>query len=495
MVDRSHIGRHLAPHSAAVEAGRLRLFAKAIGETRPEYIDEDAARAAGHPALPAPPTYAFCLDMEVPDPYAWMDEFGIDVARVLHGSQHLHYFAPIYAGDRLRPGHRLQGPALIEGEDMTVGKNSIGPGYYSTMGIPLVEGREFGLSDTAKSPKVAIINEAMVRRFFSGRSPVGSKFAFGSGDRTRPDIEIVGVVKDSKHSSVRGKGGPFVCLPYSQKRAPSDYAVITDSAGVPNEEIVIPPGAVRLGAGPGDIPFGWDNEFGPLSVNVEAFAIDSRNVTNEEFAEFVQAGGYSQRDWWSEADWHWLAEQGIQHPSFWERDGDAWSYRGMFERLPLPALWPVYVSQAEASAFARWRGRRLPTEAEYHRAAFAGADGPRQYPWGNDTPSAQYGVFDFNSWEPQPVGTHPRGVSAWGVEDLMGNGWEWTSTIFRPFPGFAASPCYPEYSADFFDESHYVMKGASPATARELLRPTFRNWFRPRYPFVYATFRCVREGV
>jgi iron(II)-dependent oxidoreductase len=284
-------------------------------------------------------------------------------------------------------------------------------------------------------------------------------------------------------------------LPYSQKRAPSDYAVITDSAGVANEEIVIPPGAVRLGAGPGDIPFGWDNEFGPLSANVEAFAIDSRNVTNEEFAEFVQAGGYSQRDWWSEADWHWLAEQGIQHPSFWERDGDAWSYCGMFERLPLPALWPVYVSQAEASAFARWRGRRLPTEAEYHRAAFDGADGPRQYPWGNDTPSAQYGVFDFNSWEPQPVGTHPRGVSAWGVEDLMGNGWEWTSTIFRPFPGFAASPCYPEYSADFFDESHYVMKGASPATARELLRPTFRNWFRPRYPYVYATFRCVREGV
>ena len=107
MVDRSHIGRHLAPHSATVEAGRLRLFAKAIGETRPEYVDEDAARAAGHPALPAPPTYAFCLDMEVPDPYAWMDEFGIDVARVLHGSQHLHYFAPIYAGDRLSFDSRI----------------------------------------------------------------------------------------------------------------------------------------------------------------------------------------------------------------------------------------------------------------------------------------------------------------------------------------------------------------------------------------------------
>ena len=284
-------------------------------------------------------------------------------------------------------------------------------------------------------------------------------------------------------------------LPFAQKRAPSDYAVITESTPVANEEIVIPPGEVRLGAAPGDIPFGWDNEFGPLTVAVDAFAIDSRNVTNEEFAEFVAAGGYSQAALWSEADWNWLGENGIQHPTFWERDGDRWYYRGMFERLPLPALWPVYVSQAEASAFARWRGRRLPTEAEYQRAAFDGGDGPRPYPWGDAAPTAQYGVFDFNSWEPQPVGTHPRGASAWGVEDLMGNGWEWTSTIFRPFPGFSASPCYPEYSADFFDESHYVMKGASSATARELMRPTFRNWFRPRYPYVYATFRCVREGV
>jgi formylglycine-generating enzyme required for sulfatase activity len=102
-------------------------------------------------------------------------------------------------------------------------------------------------------------------------------------------------------------------------------------------------------------------------------------------------------------------------------------------------------------------------------------------------------VFDFQSWEPQPVGTHPAGQSAWSVEDLVGNGWEWTSSLFRPFPDFVASASYPEYSADFFDDSHYVMKGGSQATARELLRPTFRNWFRPRYPYVYAAFRCVRE--
>ena len=171
----------------------------------------------------------------------------------------------------------------------------------------------------------------------------------------------------------------------------------------------------------------------------------------------------------------------------------------MFENIPLPPAWPVYVSYAEAAAYAKWRGSRLMTEAEYQRAAYgepAGSpDGERQYPWGNTTPSPEHGVFNFSSWDPEPVGSHPRGRSAWGVDDLAGNGWEWTSTVFAPFPGFKAMNSYPEYSADFFDGEHLVMKGASPATAAELLRPTFRNWFRPRYPYVYATFRCVAERI
>ena len=103
------------------------------------------------------------------------------------------------------------------------------------------------------------------------------------------------------------------------------------------------------------------------------------------------------------------------------------------------------------------------------------------------------GVFDFTSWDPEPAGSHPAGSSAWGAEDLAGNGWEWTATTFAPFPGFRAMASYPEYSSDFFDSQHFVMKGASPATARQLIRPTFRNWFRSRYPYVYATFRCVRS--
>jgi formylglycine-generating enzyme required for sulfatase activity len=154
--------------------------------------------------------------------------------------------------------------------------------------------------------------------------------------------------------------------------------------------------------------------------------------------------------------------------------------------------WPVYATQAEASAFARWSGARLPTEAEFQRAAYGSPQGERAYPWGASPPTASHGVFDFASWDPAPVGSHPDGASAWGIHDLVGNGWEWTSTPFGPFPGFSPMASYPEYSADFFDGEHFVLKGASSATARELLRPTFRNWFRARYPFVYAGFRCVR---
>jgi formylglycine-generating enzyme required for sulfatase activity len=166
----------------------------------------------------------------------------------------------------------------------------------------------------------------------------------------------------------------------------------------------------------------------------------------------------------------------------------------MFETIPLPGAWPVYVTHAEATAYARWRGARLPTEAEFQRAAYGTPEGgERPFPWGDAAPDERHGLFDFHGWDPAPAGSHPDGRSAWGVADLVGNGWEWTRTPFAPFPGFRPMASYPEYSADFFDGEHFVLKGASPATAIELLRPTFRNWFRPRYPYVYATFRCVRD--
>ena len=281
-------------------------------------------------------------------------------------------------------------------------------------------------------------------------------------------------------------------LPYENKQAPP--SVETDATGVSPSpaRVVVPGGRATLGARPGDVPFGWDNEFAAVIVDVPAFAIDVHNVTNEQFMDFVDAGGYQQSEWWTQAAFEWIHHEAIAHPRFWTRRGGRWMWRGMFDDVPLPPAWPVYVSQAEAAAYARWKGARLMTEAEYHRAAFAEPSGEeRQYPWGEAPPDPSRGLFDFRSWSPLAVGTHPAGQSAWGVQDLMGNGWEWTSTVFAPFEGFRPMASYPEYSADFFDDQHVVMKGASPATAAALMRRSFRNWFRPNYPYVYAAFRCV----
>jgi iron(II)-dependent oxidoreductase len=281
-------------------------------------------------------------------------------------------------------------------------------------------------------------------------------------------------------------------LPYDQKQKPAGLEYELGEGGRTPASVRIPAGVATLGADRNRVTFGWDNEFDAHRVDVAAFDIDVHSVTNGEFLAFVDGGGYRSQELWSAEGWTWLQEERIARPAFWVKRGDGLFWRGMFEEIPLPAGWPVYVSHAEAAAYARWKGRRLPTEAEFHRAAFGTPGGAeRVYPWGDAAPDRTRGNFDFQSWEPVPSGSRPKGASAWGVHDLVGNGWEWTSTVFGPFDGFSPLAPYPEYSADFFDGQHYVMKGASPATAVELLRPTFRNWFRPNYPYVYAKFRTV----
>ncbi len=282
-------------------------------------------------------------------------------------------------------------------------------------------------------------------------------------------------------------------LPLAEKTRPTGYVPIQGPPPV-QCRVAIPAGTVTLGARRGDVAFGWDNEFEAHDVHVPAFEIDVHDVTNAAFMEFVEAGGYGARRWWNDEDFAWVQGTGVTHPLFWERRDGAWLWRGQFDLLPLPPAWPVYVSHAEAAAFARWRGARLPTEAEFHRAAYGTPEGEqRPYPWGDAPPDHTRGHFDFAGWDPVGAGSFPAGASAWGIHDLVGNGWEWTSTVFAPFDGFRPMASYPEYSAEFCDGQHYVMKGASPVTARELIRASFRNWFRPHYPYVYATFRCARS--
>ena len=241
------------------------------------------------------------------------------------------------------------------------------------------------------------------------------------------------------------------------------------------EVIEVPAGSVTLGQSDAG-SFGQDNEFQAHTVDVPPFRIDRFAVTNAQFARFVDDGGYENASYWTEADAEWKQRDEIRHPSFQIQRGGEWYYRSMFDEIPLPPTWPVYVSHAEASAYCRWAGKALPTEAEWQRAA----EGSRH---DSDVRS--------DVWDPWPVADSPSGVSAFGVHGCYGNGWEWTSTPFAPFQGFRPYSCYPGYSADFFDGKHYVMKGGSVRTARRLLRPSFRNWFQPHYPYVYATFRCV----
>jgi ergothioneine biosynthesis protein EgtB len=286
-------------------------------------------------------------------------------------------------------------------------------------------------------------------------------------------------------------------LDHRLKVRPADWPSLPPAAAPPPAgEIEVPAGDATLGAAPGSLPFGWDNEFPDCRVAVPSFAIDALPVTNASFLDFVRDGGYAEPRLWDEPDWTWRARRCLQHPHAWVADGDEFRVRSLFEDVPFEgaASWPVMVSEAEASAFARWRRARLPSEAEWHRAARGTPSGEeRRSPWGEHAPAERHGSFGFRRGSPVPAGSFPDGASAWGVHELVGNGWEWTGTPFAPFPGFEPMPRYPGYSADFFDGRHFVLLGGSWATHEALLRPSFRNWFQPHYPYVFSKFRCARS--
>jgi iron(II)-dependent oxidoreductase len=278
------------------------------------------------------------------------------------------------------------------------------------------------------------------------------------------------------------------------RKIPQQDAPLRAPAPAAPRMLQIPAGVATLGLRRSeDGPFGWDNEFEEHRVAVPEFQIDAYKVSNGDFLDFVSGGGYEQRALWKDADWNWVQSSGTSRPAFWiERDGQIF-LRTMFDDIPLPMDWPVYVSQAEAAAYARWVGKELPSEAEWHRAAYGTAgEAERAFPWGDQAPDANRGNFDFLRWDPAPVTAFAAGASAFGAGGMLGNGWEWTRTIFAPFPGFEPFAFYPGYSANFFDGQHFVMKGASARTAACFLRRSFRNWFQPHYPFVYAGFRCVQ---
>jgi hypothetical protein len=213
----------------------------------------------------------------------------------------------------------------------------------------------------------------------------------------------------------------FHQMPYSRKTSRAVQRVIKGGSLSP-ETVRVPAGPAMLGLRRDSGVFGWCNEFEEQSVHVPEFGIDRHKVTNGQFLQFLEENGYENRALWPDANWAWKSAQGISHPAFWVRRGGGWAYRSMFDEIALPLDWPVYVSHAEASAYARWQGKALPSEAQWQRAA-QGAARPM-----NDPTS--------DVWDPVPLNAMAVEASEFGVEGLFASGWEWTSTEFAPFPGF-----------------------------------------------------------
>ncbi|HEX6107662.1 MAG TPA: ergothioneine biosynthesis protein EgtB [Gemmatimonadales bacterium] len=264
-----------------------------------------------------------------------------------------------------------------------------------------------------------------------------------------------------------------------------------------------PPGAGKMVRFPGgtvtigtdDRSAAYDNERPRHAVEVAPFLIDVDPVTNGEYLGFMEAGGYEIPELWSAAGRRWLAESDVKAPKYWERRDGAWVTRTMDRVAPVEPAHPVcHVSWYEAEAYARFAGKRLPTEIEWEVAASWDPDTgvARTYPWGEAPPTREHANLDQLGFGTAPVGAYPRNVSALGCSGMIGDVWEWTASDFGPWPGFESFP-YQEYSEVFFGSEYKVLRGGSWATRPGVVRNTFRNWDYPIRRQIFSGFRCARD--
>ncbi len=271
------------------------------------------------------------------------------------------------------------------------------------------------------------------------------------------------------------------------------------SAGQPPPGRPLAAGPVLVPGGPFTMgtstePWALDNERPAHVVDVPAFRIAAVPVTNAEYAAFVEAGGYDDPRWWTEAGWRHRSDAGLAAPQFWARDGGGTWWRRRFGVVePVPGDEPVvHVCAHEADAYACWAGARLPTEAEWEKAARFDpvTGGSRRWPWGDDDPTPAHANLGQRHLRPAPVGAYPAGASPLGVEQLVGDVWEWTASGWHPYPGFTAWP-YREYSEVFFGGDYRVLRGGSFGTDPAALRGTFRNWDHPVRRQIFSGFRLA----
>jgi iron(II)-dependent oxidoreductase len=295
----------------------------------------------------------------------------------------------------------------------------------------------------------------------------------------------------------------FQLLDPSKKKRPDASIEVNSSLPLARAEttaaaggmVSVPTGAFLMGAAWDS--FAYDNERPAHEVAVPAFRIARAPVTNGEFARFIAEGGYERREFWGEEGWQFREKEGWRSPLYWRRDaGGGWIERRMFAETPLAEDHPVTgVSWYEAEAYANFAGKRLPTEAEWEKAASwdEARGAKRRFAWGDEEPDALRCNFGGHAWGTTPAAALPAGASPYGCLDMTGNVWEWTSTPFEGFQGFEPFP-YPEYSEVWFDGDHRVLKGGSWATSPSVLRTSFRNFFRRHFRIAFAGLRLAEDA-
>ncbi len=314
----------------------------------------------------------------------------------------------------------------------------------------------------------------------------------GKADPLRDHGFVFGMVLQHEHQHDE------TMLATHQLRRGQPVLPATDDVPAPRALVVAPEVEVAAGSfemGTSTDPWALDNERPAHPVELAAYAIDTVPVSNAAYRAFVEDGGYDDTRLWSSAGWRWRCESGKRAPAFWFREGGQWLRRRFARVEDLPDAEPVqHVCFHEAQAWARWAGRRLPTEAEWEKAASwdPASKTKRRFPWGEAAPDDSRANLGQTRFHPTPAASYPDGASAYGALQMVGDVWEWTSTEFTGYPGFRSFP-YKEYSEVFFDAGQRVLRGGSWATDPQAVRTTFRNWDHPIRRQIFSGFRTARD--
>jgi iron(II)-dependent oxidoreductase len=348
----------------------------------------------------------------------------------------------------------------------------------------------------ADRPALPLLGPAAARRYIHevrGRAlDIVGALDFDAEVPLLADGFVVGLVVQHEHQHDETMLATLQLMdsPGYRPVAPPPPPAAPDRAAA-RREVHVAAGAFEMGTD--DDAWAYDNERPRHTVDLPAFWIDRWPVTNAEYQAFIDDGGYRRPELWDPAGWAFAVEEGLEAPKFWSPGGSRNRF-GWTEDIA-PGEPVQHVSWYEADAYARWAGKRLPTEQEWEKSARWSPDpgGPRTFPWGEAEPGPGRTNLGGRHFRPAPAGAYPDGAAACGAEQLLGDVWEWTASDFQAYPGFASFP-YPEYSEVFFGPAYKVLRGGSWATHTSAIRTTFRNWDYPIRRQIFAGFRCARDA-